>query len=625
MFGDAGMMLRLIGLTLLAAIAAAPVGAATVAPAARAASTAAQPSDMRSDIAAALVDEGLVGAVWATLAADGSIATGAAGLKDARDRTAMRADHKVHIGSIAKTLLATGVLRLVSERRLALDTPVSQLLPDVRFDNPWAASHPVLVRHLLDHTAGLDDARLWQVFSREAVPDTPLSAAFAGGPSLLRIRSRPGSTFSYSNMGYTLLGRVIEAVTGERYERYLDRALLAPLRMHDSSFGFVSQAGEFGDARLAMGHFEAGVPHVAVPQFVRPAGQFTTTARDMALFARFLLGDGKIDGRPFIDPLLLRAMGRPSGTDAARAGLEAGYALGLGWRDRGGVAGLCHGGNIVGYRAMLCLYPEADKAFFIAMNADSETADYARFDRLLARALAIPARQAPAPAALPDGVGNWLGIYVPAPNRFQTFAYLDHVLGFVTLGRAGEGLRLKPFQSDARQLVPAGGRLFRAVDRTAPSHVLLTTGDGEAALSDGFQTFRKTELWRIGLLWVSLAAGLAGLGYILLAGLVRAARRALARTQPLLVPWLAVLALLLPIPLFLAQSFLRLGDLTPASASLALVTGLLPLALAYGLMRRLRAGVASGSARLEAIAMAGALQWLAVLATWGLVPLRLWS
>lgn len=228
-------------------------------------------SSLSADIAAALEEEGLVGAAWATLELDGSITTGAAGLKDARKGTLLGSNDRVQIGSVAKTFLAVGILRLVSEGRLRLDTPVSRLLPDVRFDNPWAATDPVRVRHLLDHTSGLDDARLWQAFSLNASPDTPLRAAFTGSSALMRIRQRPGSTHSYSNMGYTLAGRVIEAVTGERYETYLEQQLLAPLGMTDSSFRFVTQAGPNGDPRLAMGHFETGIPHRAVPQYLRLA------------------------------------------------------------------------------------------------------------------------------------------------------------------------------------------------------------------------------------------------------------------------------------------------------------------------------------------------------------------
>lgn len=581
--------------------------------------------DMYADMERALKDEGLTGVVWSTVTPGGAIAVHAAGLKDARSGELLMPDSRVQIGSVTKTLLAAGVLRLVTEGRVALDTAISDLLPDLVFDNPWAVSDPIRLRHLLEHTAGLDDARFWQVFSLKAEVDAPLADAFDGDASLLRVRSRPGSRFSYSNMGYSLLGMVIESVTGERYERYLDAHLLRPLAMNDSTFTFVSQAGMQADTRLAMGHFEGGVTQAAVPIYLRPAGQFTTTAMDMALFARFLMGDGTIDGESFIDAALLRAMGRPKGTEAAQAGLLAGYGLGLSRRDRHGVIGRCHDGSTVGYRAMLCLFPEQQKAFFSAMNTDSETADYGRFDALLIRALDVAAAAPTLRGAPSESIADWEGIYVPAPNRFASFAWLDTVLNFVRVRWDGTHLHLKPFQSDGRVLAPAGGLLFRAADRATTSHVLLKSSDGTRVISDGLQSYEQVPLAKIVPLWISLVAGLSGLIYILVSGIVRLLMGRLAPSRALFVPFLAVIALLLPLPFFLQQSFLQLGDATVASVLLAAVTAALPLAMVVGLVFHFRRCTTGVMAALDVLAMLAVLQWTIVLAGWNLLPFRLWA
>lgn len=588
-------------------------------------SASASSSGLHADVAALLKQQALTGAVWATVDFDGGITVDAAGVKDARSGQLLSPDDRVHIGSVAKPLIATGVLRLVTEGRLSLDTPVALLLPDVAFHNPWEASHPLLLRHLLDHTSGLDDARLWQVFSLKARPDTPLRASLGRDQSLLRVRSRPGTRLSYSNTGYTLVGMVIEAVAGARYETYLDAHLLRPLGMRSSSFQFISQTGPQADAQLAMGHFENGVTQAAVPSYLRPPGQFTTTAADMARFARFLMSNGEIDGVPFVDHQLLRAMGRPSTTEAATAGLEAGYGLGLGRRDRHGVIGRCHVGTTVGYRANLCLFPEEQKAFFISINADVETAEYERLDALLIRALGVrPVDPAP-PAAPPAGIAEWEGTYALSPNRMASFAYLDLLLHFVTVRWDGTQLHLKPFQGPAKSLMPTGGTLFRSHDRTTPSHVLLTSSDGRRVVSDGFQTFEQVSRWRILPLWMSLAAGVAGLVYLVSAGVVGGVRRRLKASDPLFVPFLAAVALVLPVPFFLGQSFLQLGDLTPASALLAGVTAVLPLAMLVGLASHFRHRPAGAVAVLDGVAMLAVLQWAIVLAAWGLVPLQLWA
>jgi CubicO group peptidase (beta-lactamase class C family) len=116
--------------------------------------------------------------------------------------------------------------------------------------------------------------------------------------------------------------------------------------MRQSTFRFVTQEGPHADVRLALGHFEDGATQPAVPLYLRPAGQFTTIASDMALFALFLMGNGAIDGRPFIAPHLLRAMGRPTTTEAALAGLDAGYGLGLNSRDRHGESHAARWGRV---------------------------------------------------------------------------------------------------------------------------------------------------------------------------------------------------------------------------------------------------------------------------------------
>ena len=140
----------------------------------------------------ALNEEGLAGAVWALVDVEGEIHSGAAGMKNAATGEAMSPGNKVHVGSVAKSLVATGVLQLASNGRIDLDAPLGRYLPALTFDNHWP-DQPVRVRHLLDHTAGLDDMRLWQLFSTQATPDTPLLEAFTRDPSVLAIAAGPAA------------------------------------------------------------------------------------------------------------------------------------------------------------------------------------------------------------------------------------------------------------------------------------------------------------------------------------------------------------------------------------------------------------------------------------------------
>ena len=575
-------------------------------------------------IADGLRRQGLQGAVWSTVRADGDVVLGAAGIKNARSGQPMAAEDRVHVGSIAKTLVAAGILRLVTERRLTLDAPVTDLVPGIAFEDPWAKTDPIRVRHLLDQTAGLDDARIAHVFSLRAGADMPLSEAVANGRPRLRVRSRPGSRHSYSNIGYTLAGMVIETVTGMRYETYLDEQLLRPLGMHDSTFVFTTQAGAGADPRLAMGHFERGKAHAAVPTRLRPAGQLTTTAADMATLARFLMGDGRVDGRPFIDPRLLGAMGVPVGTEATAAHLRVGYALGLSARDRHGALGKCHGGSTIGFHAMLCVFPERQRAFFLAINTDSETANYDRFHGLLIRELEVDAA-APARTSRPTvAASTWEGLYIPSPNRMATFALLDTAFNFVIVRADGANLRLWSLQAPEVTLTPVAGSLYRRHDRVIGSHALSLTNADQRLISTAAQTYQEVPLGRLVLLWTSLASGLLGWVYLVVVGLFRLVTRRITPSHPAFLPVVGCLALLLPVPLFYRQPFLAMGDLTVASGTLAAVTGFLPLSMVVGLAFSWGRKDWRTSAVLDVAAMVGVLQLSAVLAYWELLPLTLW-
>mgnify|MGYP001820438485 CR=1 FL=1 len=582
-------------------------------------------TSLQHDIVQTLEEEGLTGIAWSLIEGYEGVHHGVAGLKDNQLKLEFTTNTRFHVGSLTKALLATGVLRLATEGSLELDAPVTRYLPGLTFENPWSETSKVTVRHLLDHSSGLSDAQMWQIFSLRPTPDTPLASAFPEPSRQLRIRSKPGTRFSYSNMGYTLLGMMIESVSGSRYETYLDQHLLDPLGMHDSTFTFTSQEGGHADLTLAWGHVDDGSRYAASPMFLRPAGQFTSTTGDLAVFAKFLMGKGVVNNALFIDEKLMRLRGRPSTTLARKAGLEAGYALGLGRRDRHGVVGYCHGGNIVGFVAMLCVFPDQHKAFAYSINTDSETANYGRFDRLFIDALDIENVVSHPEAGPAMDISQWHGWYVLRPNRFASFKYLDEVFGAVKVSARDNDLSWNPMQKQPRGLRPVSGRIFQAHDRSTPSHVFFRGEQGEYLAGDGFNVFEKTSLVRLILHWLSVLLGLAGLAWLLLYGMVSLAiHRSGFLGQPTAPAFIAIALLPVPIPFFFSQSFMALGDFTLASALLAVVTLLLPAGMLFTVLRGWKFLGESYSVSLSGWAALLVLQWCFVLMVEGMLPLRLW-
>lgn len=582
-------------------------------------------ANLQEDIEKILVEESLTGIAWTLIGENGQASLGTAGLQDNRAGLAFAADTRFHVGSLTKALLATGVLRLVTEGHIELDAPVLRYLPDLFSYKPPAGFSDITVRHLLDHTAGLNDTHIWQMFSERANANAPLITAFPDPEVQLRVRSEPGSRFSYSNMGYTLLGMIIEAVVGDRYETYLDKQVLAPLAMHDSTFAFTSQEGEGADPTLAWGHVDDGSRYTASPMFLRPAGQFTTTAADLARFADFLLGNGAIDSRIALGEALMRSRGKPFGTEAANGGLIAGYALGLGRRDRHGVVGYCHGGNTVGFVAMLCIFPEDHKAFAYSVNTDSETANYGRLEKLFIEALEITEAPPPSTVDPTSDISEWYGRYILSPNRFQMFEYLDTVFGAIKVSADGDSLAMTSMQRDARQLRPVGDRLYSANDRATTSHVFLRGDNGEYLISDGFLTYEKVSTVYLAAHWTSIISGLAGLLWILVAGsisLVRYRSEMFRRTEA--PAYSASVLLFAPIPFFLTQSFMALGDFTLASFLLAIATLLLPIGMLSTIILARKRWRMSRIELLHGAAAILVLQWCTILVATNMLPFRLW-
>lgn len=577
---------------------------------------------LQSAMTRELQQQGLAGATWSWVDAAGHIHTGAVGQANVATGQAMTPDTEVNVGSVTKTLIAVGLLRLASQGRVDLDAPVEPLLAGIRFDNPWRGRQDITLRHLLDHTAGIEDLRLWQMFTLRSDPDTPLTDTFRRDASLLKVRSQPGDQFSYSNMGYTLAAIALEQAVGERYEAWLQRELLAPLGMHDSSFALLRQDRPDG-RRLAWGHLDNLQPQATTSIWLRPAGQFTTTAGDMGRLAVFLLGEGQLHGAPFIDPAYLHQMARPQHTAAARAGLDKGYALGLTRQERHGAIGRCHTGSIVGYHAMFCVYPEHHRAFFVSHNTDAEDADYGRFDALLIRALSLPAVQPSPTRPLAAGSTAWAGQYVIESSRFSRFRYLDLLSNTLSLDMTDDASALRMQRQGVTSLLqPVGPGLFAAPGMATASHVLLGQADGNPRVSDGLRTWRKSNRTTTLLLWGNLLLGAGGLCWFLLTVPWRVHPDRLPRPWP---AWSALILLLIPPPLLAAQGMLAMGDRTPASVLLLIGTALVAPLLLWQLVRSLTHRRRSRWHTADALAAVTALAWLAVLGVNRLLPVALWE
>lgn len=274
---------------------------------------------------------------------------------------AVDGDTLFQIASVTKTMTATALMRLVERGDVALDAPIRRYLPSFRLRDPDAAARAT-VTHLVTHTGGW----LGDCFADFGDGDDALQRYVDAMVELEQLTPL-GEVWHYSNSSFTVLGRIIEVVTGQTYEDAMRDLLFAPLGMDHTVFA----AGDAIVLRTAVGHQVIDDrPRVATPwAFPRatyPVGGVVSTVRDLLRYARFHLGDGTApDGTRILSAATLDLMRTPR----ARADLDR--RVGIAWflREVGGVRLQYHGGAAIGQQGVLMLAPERGAAIAVETNS----------------------------------------------------------------------------------------------------------------------------------------------------------------------------------------------------------------------------------------------------------------
>lgn len=143
-----------------------------------------------------------------------------------------------HWASITKTFTGIAIMQLRDRGRIRLDDPIVKYVPELReVNNPYGSMDEITIRHLLSHTAGFRASTFPWGGDKEWQPAEPTRwEQIVAMLPYTQIEFKPGSKYSYSNPGIVFLGQVIERVTGEDFEVYVDKNILRPLDMRRSYF-----------------------------------------------------------------------------------------------------------------------------------------------------------------------------------------------------------------------------------------------------------------------------------------------------------------------------------------------------------------------------------------------------
>lgn len=307
------------------------------------------------------------GVVFGALWNDGTILLRSAGVSDLRTRREISPAMPLAWFSITKLFTATAVLRLWEAGRLDLDAPATRWLPEVRLAKD---GREATVRNLLSHTAGLSNPVpvSWIHLENETGPGLDALVARVVGQRP-HLAFRPGDRFSYSNLGYLLLGQIIERVSGEKFEAHLQRSVLQPLGCERTGFAVPPDEATGHQRRLSlMGlaarwmldsrFFEERVGgYWPLRRFTldgAPYGGLIGPVRDLLRLGQMVLAGGMGERARVLQERSVQQMLRPAKSTAGRD-----LPIGLGWHlgGEGDRAFAYHLGGGGGYRSELRIYP----------------------------------------------------------------------------------------------------------------------------------------------------------------------------------------------------------------------------------------------------------------------------
>jgi len=269
--------------------------------------------------------DGYLGAV-SLVARNGRIVDWQAyGQRDLARSKPMSKDSIFRIYSMTKTVTSVAVMMLVEEGRITLEDPVSRYLPG--FDKPQVlvggsidapllrpADKPVTLHALLTHTAGYPAGlqgdhlatRLMERIDPHGASDL---RGFAERMSHVPLAADPGTRFGYDGASLELMARVVEVVSGQSFESFLQERIFAPLQMRDTGFSVpmaqrsrvvdITTMGKEGRLVIADGP-SAAHPGQPLNAYTSGAGGLYSTAGDYARFAQMLLDGGALDGHELL-------------------------------------------------------------------------------------------------------------------------------------------------------------------------------------------------------------------------------------------------------------------------------------------------------------------------------------
>lgn len=334
--------------------------------------------ELESFVTEWVTDDEIPGASVAIVRDDRTVYADGFGARNLRDNTPATRNTLYGIGSCTKSFTALSVMQLVESGDVDPADPISEYVPYL----DGVEGEPITVHELMTHTSGMPSDGSAVVLISRLMGADPIEVPMSGEQDFRRHlegslpeRVREDDRFFYYNSGFTVLGHLIEEVTGRGFPDYVESEVLDPLGMDRSTFSADAVAAD-GDGLTPYYTDDGATVEGEFPDdgIVHAPGGLLSSVTELSAYLRLYMNGGRYEGTELLDPeLLARMYERHSTRRTALDGSREDYGYGWMISDLLGDTLVGHGGSVGVSNAFVGFLEEAEIGVAVACNTAAET------------------------------------------------------------------------------------------------------------------------------------------------------------------------------------------------------------------------------------------------------------
>jgi CubicO group peptidase (beta-lactamase class C family) len=456
--------------------------------------------ELKNSIEKILRETKTPGAGVALVSGDSVVWLAGLGKADIENNIVVNENTMFRLGSISKVYVALAILKLQEEGRLSLKDKIRDLIPEIKFDNPWEDKYPIRIENLLEHTAGWSYWHFAELGSDDPKPKT-LKEALDFYPKSRISNFVPGTRIRESNVGTAVAAYIVEKISGLTFEDYIDKYFFNPMGMESMTYLQSDQYKKTG-AKL----YENGVQLNYFNIIYRPAAALNGSPKDIVKMIQFFINRGKINNNQILSDSSLQRM-EISGSMRNLSKSEMFKWCGLAnfGSFYNGFIYHGHGGSLPGGNADFAYLPEYKMGYTVMINGGDEDAlneitdliKYYQTKDLVQKSVVIDTQKHKITI-------DPSGYYAIINPKFELFGILDRIKSIQKVWIKNDTLYSKYLLkgNSITKFIPVGNNEFRSVKTKQIGLVLLNDPlDGTIICSHAFSR-KISPLWAYSLIFI---------------------------------------------------------------------------------------------------------------------------